>query len=110
MGMTGIITEQVLREIVRRVVEVAEPDKIIVFGSAARGEMGPNSDVDLLVVKSGEVHRRRLAGMIHRHLHGVPAAVDVVVAKPEDIEKYGDCPYAVLYPALRDGRVVYAAR
>jgi predicted nucleotidyltransferase len=98
-----------LDEISRRIVEAVRPDKIIVFGSAARSEMGPNSDLDLLVVKSGDFHRGRLAQEIYRHLHGVNAAVDVVVVKPEDIERYGDCPYTVLRPALREGRVIYAA-
>ena len=47
--------------------KVAKPGKIIMFGSAARGEMGPNSDVDLLVIKSG-VHRRKLAMKIYGSL------------------------------------------
>ena len=46
------LDEATLQEIIRRIVQVAQPQKIILFGSAARGEMGPNSDVDLLVVKS----------------------------------------------------------
>ena len=50
----------VLDEVVQRIVAVADPEKIILFGSAARGELGPDSDLDLLVVKS-EVHRRKLA-------------------------------------------------
>ena len=44
---------RILDDIVRRVVEVARPERIVLFGSAARGEMGPHSDVDLLVVKEG---------------------------------------------------------
>ena len=44
----------VLEEIVRRIVEVAGPERIILFGSAARGHVGPNSDVDLLVIKGGQ--------------------------------------------------------
>ena len=43
----------VLDEVVQRIVAVADPEKIILFGSAARGELGPDSDLDLLVVKSG---------------------------------------------------------
>ncbi len=70
------IGQEVLGEIVRRIVEVAQPEKIILFGSAVRGEMGPNSDVDLLVVKSG-AHRRRLAKAIYMNLIGVGQAVDV---------------------------------
>ncbi len=102
------LSEQKLREIVRRIVEVAQPEKIILFGSAARGELGPNSDVDVMVVKSG-VHRRKLAGDIYMNLYGVGQAVDVVVVTPEDIERYGKCPALVIEPALREGKVVYDA-
>lgn len=52
------IDQSILDEIVRRIVDVAHPDRIILFGSAARGEMGPDSDLDLLVVKAGVPHRR----------------------------------------------------
>jgi predicted nucleotidyltransferase len=48
------INQASLDEIIRRIVEVAAPERIILFGSAARGEMGPNSDLDLLVIKSGD--------------------------------------------------------
>ena len=102
----GQVEQQVLDEIVRRVVEVAQPEKIILFGSAARGELGPNSDIDLLVIKSG-VHRRQLAQAIYMNLFGVGQAVDVIVVTPEDIERYGDSPALVIEPALRAGRVIY---
>jgi predicted nucleotidyltransferase len=100
---------KILAEIVQRVVEAAEPDKIILFGSAARGEMGPNSDIDLLVIKSGKFNHWRLLTTIYRHLRGSHAAVDVVLASSSDIKLYGDSPYLVFYPALREGRVVYGA-
>jgi predicted nucleotidyltransferase len=48
--------------IIARIVEVADPERIILFGSAARDEMGPHSDLDLLVVKEGDFHRGRLTG------------------------------------------------
>jgi predicted nucleotidyltransferase len=101
------VEQKVLNEIIRRIVEVAQPEKIILFGSAVRGEMGPNSDVDLLVVKSG-VHRRRLTQAIYMNLFGVGQAVDVVVVTPEDIERYKDSFALVIEPALREGKVVYA--
>ena len=81
------VSPHVLDEIVRRIVKVADPDKIILFGSAARGEMGRHSDVDLLVVKSGCVHRRKLAQEIYKSLLGVGLPVDVVVATTEDLER-----------------------
>jgi predicted nucleotidyltransferase len=99
---------QDVREILERVVHVAQPDKIILFGSAARGDARPDSDIDLLVIKEG-VHRRKLAQEIYADLLGVRRAVDVVVATPGDIEEYGTCPALVFESALREGTVVYAA-
>lgn len=77
-----------LGEIIRRIIEVAQPEKIILFGSAARGEMGPDSDLDFLVVKRGAKHRRRLAQQIYLNLFGITVPVDVVVVTPEDVQAY----------------------
>ena len=104
----GILDQATLDEIVRRIVEVARPERIILFGSAARGEMARHSDVDLLVVKGG-VHRRDTAALIFERLRGVGAAADVVVVTPEDVERYGNSHALVIKPALREGRVVYEA-
>ena len=97
-----------LDEIVQRIVEVAQPERIILFGSAARGETGPDSDIDLLVIKEG-AHRRKLAWAIYRRLLGIGRAVDVVVVTPEDIERYQDTVGLVIRPALEEGRTIYAA-
>ncbi len=103
------VSRKVLDKIVRRIVKVAKPEKIIMFGSAVRGEMGRNSDVDLLVIKKGKYHRGRLTGRIYTHMHGVGQAVDIIVVTPEDVERYKDSYALVIYPALREGKVVYAA-
>jgi predicted nucleotidyltransferase len=99
----------VLAEIVRRIVRVAAPQRIILFGSAARGEALPGSDLDLLVIKPGLYHRGRLTEEIYLSLIGVGRAVDVVVVTPEDVDRYQDAPALVIAPALREGRVIYAA-
>ncbi len=104
--MRAMDPERALAEVIHRVVAVAQPEKVILFGSAARGEWGPDSDLDLLVIKSG-VHRRRLAQAIYRNLVGVGFPVDVVVVTPEDVERYGDSIGLILEPALREGKVVY---
>jgi predicted nucleotidyltransferase len=106
---TGRPDKQILADIVRRVVEAAQPDKIILFGSAARGEMGPHSDFDLLVIKGGKFNRWRVTRAIYRQLRGKGAPVDVVVVTPEAVERYGDSPYLVIHPALREGKIVYGA-
>ena len=98
-----------LAEVVRRIVRVAAPERIVLFGSAARGEVGPDSDLDLLVIKPGRYHRGRLTDAIYRSLIGVGQAVDVVVVTPEDVDRYRDALGLVIAPALREGRVVYAA-
>ena len=103
-----MLDQQILDDIIQRIVEVAQPEKIILFGSAARGDMNRHSDVDLLVVKEG-MHRRDVAGRIYENLWGVGAAVDVVVVTPADVERYKDSHALVIKPALREGRVVYEA-
>ena len=106
-GMT--VDQNLLDEIIRRVVAIAQPDQIILFGSAARGQMGPDSDVDLLVVKSGVPHRRRLAQAIHRNLFGIGVPVDIIVVTPEDIQAFQDKVGTIIGPALKEGKLLYAA-
>ena len=112
MGKTSLgnttVTMNDVQEIVRRIVEVAQPERVILFGSAARGEMGPHSDLDFLIIKSG-AHRLQLSDRIVLALYGVNAAVDLVVATPEDIERYKDSHPLIYKPALREGLVVYDA-
>ena len=99
----------VIQELVRRVVDSVHPLRIILFGSAARGEMGPNSDLDLLVIKGGKFNRGRVTTEIYRHLAGADAAVDVVLVTPEDVERYRNSHCLVIYPAMKEGKVVYGA-
>ena len=103
------VSQEVLNEIIRRIIEVAQPEKIILFGSAVRGEMGPNSDLDLLVIKAGVAHRGRLAEAIYMNLIGVGQAVDVIVVTPEDVERYRNIFGLVIEPALKEGRIIYAS-
>jgi predicted nucleotidyltransferase len=103
------VSPRVLKDIIARVVAAARPEKIILFGSAARGTMGPNSDVDLMVVKGGKFDRGKLTTAIYHHLYGADSAVDVVIVTPEEVERYRNTPCLVIYPALREGRVVYGA-
>lgn len=102
------LNRKVLDEIVRRIVKVAKPQRIIMFGSAARGEMGPDSDLDILVVAACD-HRRNTARKIRRELFGISVPIDIIVAKPEDIERYRDSIGLIYRPALREGKVLYAA-
>ena len=102
------VSDEILQEIVRRIVRVAKPEKIILFGSAAREEMGPDSDLDFLVIKSCK-NRRKTAGKIRRRLIGIGIPKDIIVATPEDIERYKDTIGLIYRPALKEGKVLYSA-
>lgn len=101
---------ELLEDLVRRIVDAAHPERILLFGSAARGKMGSDSDLDVLVVKSGVTHRRQLAQDIHIRLFGLGVRVDIVVVTPEDVEAFRDKVGTIIGPAMRDGRELYAAR
>lgn len=109
MNDTRPISQDLLDEIIRRIVAVAQPDQIILFGSAASGQMGPDSDLDFLVVKSGVPHRRRLAQEIYLNLFGIAVPIDIIVVTPEDIQAFGDKVGTIIGPALREGKLIYAA-
>ncbi|MGO8705822.1 MAG: nucleotidyltransferase domain-containing protein [Candidatus Brocadiia bacterium] len=108
MGLPEPAGAELLNAIISLIVEGAKPERIILFGSRARGTGRPDSDVDLLVVKSTS-SRRELAMKIYRRLVGVGCAVDVIVVTPEDVERYRKVPHLIIEPALREGKVVYAA-
>ena len=101
--------EQQLNELVRQIIEAVHPLKILLFGSAARGEMGAESDVDLLVIMPEGTHRRHTAQYLYRTIRGVRVPFDVVVATSQDIEEYYDNPWLIYKSALEKGREVYAA-
>ena len=105
--VTGGVPLPVLRRIVQRLVQAADPEKVVLFGSAARGEMGPNSDLDLLVVKGGDYDRSATTRDLYRSLRDIEYAKDIIVVTPQEVEEYRNCFAAVICPALREGRVIY---
>ena len=98
---------QVLDELVRRTVEAVNPLRIVLFGSAVRGEMGTDSDLDVLVVMPDGVHRRETARQVYRALAGLGKPKDIVVVTEDDIRRYGDDPSLVICPALAEGKELY---
>lgn len=99
--------KRTVSELVRRIVQSAHPLRIILFGSAARGELGPHSDLDVLVIMPDGAHRRRTAQTIYRNLKGLGCAKDIVVVTESDVRDFGDNPSLVLYSALQEGRELY---
>jgi len=104
---TGI-DDALIEEIVRRVLSVAKPDKIIVFGSAAAGAMTGDSDIDLLVVESQVRDRRRESVEIGDALRGLGFPFDVLVISRDWFEASKNVIGGIAYPANRYGKVIYA--
>jgi len=97
----------ILDELVRRTVESVHPLRIILFGSAARGAMGPYSDLDALVVMPDPSDCRGVAKLLVRRLRDLGCAADIVVVRQCDIERNGDNSYHDLHAALTEGRELY---
>ena len=100
---------KLLKGIVPCIVEVAAPDRIIMFGSRARGDAHSDSDVDLLVVKSDVPSRREIADKIYVKLIGIPVPIDVVVVTPDDISRYTEGAGTIIPAVLKEGIEIYAA-
>ena len=96
-------------QFVRRIVEEVQPLKIILFGSAVRGEMGPDSDVDVLVVMPEGTHPRHTAEHLHQHLFGLQLGADILVATPSDLERHRDKVGLIYHEILKEGREIYTA-
>lgn len=93
---------------VKRIVREFRPEKIILFGSHARGDAGPDSDVDLLVVMATEGSVRDLRLKIRRVLRNIPVPLDVIVTSPTDFAWRKDVVGTIEWPAAREGKVLYA--
>ena len=101
--------QQQLDRLVRLIVAEVHPLRVVLFGSAARGESSETSDVDLLIVMPDGTPRRSTAMRIYGSVTDVTLPFDIVVATPCDLEKYGASPGLIYHHILRDGRELYAA-
>lgn len=102
--------EEAISEAVHRIATQFTPEKIILFGSHARGEAHNESDADFLIVmKNVQGRKRQTATQIDLALMGVPIATDLIVVTPEDIEKHRNMRGTVIYEAMREGLLLYDA-
>jgi predicted nucleotidyltransferase len=99
---------KMIKEMVDRIVERFDPEKIILFGSHARGEAGPDSDVDLLIVMSVEGSKREKQIEVRSALHDIRLSKDVIISRAEEFEWRKDIVGTIEHPAFREGEVLYA--
>ena len=101
-------TRTKIRQMVNRIIKQFHPEKIILFGSHARGDAGPDSDVDLLVVMPVDGSKREKQLDLRMALHDIRMPVDVIVTRPEDFAWRKDVVGTIEWPATRAGKVLYA--
>ena len=103
------VDESILNEVVRRVLTVARPERIILFGSAASGRMTKDSDIDILIVEPAPSDQHTESVAITDAIGDVFYPVDVKIIASERFEATKDLIGGIAYPAHKYGRVLYAA-
>ncbi len=102
-----MITEATLCEIVDRIAAAIHPQAIILFGSHARGEAGPDSDLDLMVIKESDKPRIERYGEVRRLFRGMGIGMDILVYTPDEFAQFQSVPGSLTYTIAHEGRVLY---
>ena len=108
MARTRNPVKKQIQNMVRRIAAEFDPDKIILFGSHARGEAGPDSDVDLLVVMPVKGSKRAKQLEIRAAVHNIQVPKDIVVSRPEEFQWRKDVVGTIEHPAAHEGQILYA--
>ena len=101
------ISDELIQEILKRVLSATRPDRVILFGSAARGRMTRDSDIDLLVLAPAPGDTREEGLRIREKLRGLGFGFDVIVMQTDEFEESKEVIGGLAYPANKHGRVIY---
>ena len=105
-----MITREQINEITRRIVQSFQPEKVILFGSYARGNPTENSDLDLLIIKDSNIPRYKRGREIRKHLRGLKIPVDLVVYTKDEIHKWRLVKTAFITTVMESGVVLYEGK
>jgi predicted nucleotidyltransferase len=96
-----------LDRVVDRIVNKFSPEKIIIFGSVAKGTAGTDSDVDILIIMDTELSYYRRSGPIRAAMRGIPVATDMMVLTPEEYKELKDDESSFASEISKTGVVAY---
>lgn len=96
-----------VRQVVAQIVNLVHPLRVILFGSAAKGKMGPDSDLDFLVVVADKRQVTRVADCLNKGVRDRPAPCDFVIVADSTLKKHASNPGLIYGEALEHGREVY---
>ena len=99
--------EAKIREMVRRIVEAVDPDKVILFGSYARGEARPDSDVDLLIIAPSALPTYKRTPPLYEAIGVMGIPNDLIWSTPQEIDEWRNVRSNFLTTAVREGKVLY---
>jgi predicted nucleotidyltransferase len=98
---------KLIDEIIRRIVNAIQPEKIVLFGSRGRGEARRESDMDILVIANSEEPRYRRSSRLYGILSDILVPMDILVYSPDEVSEWRNVHQAFITTALREGKVLY---
>ena len=101
------VDKQLLDEVVQQITAVGSPLKIVLFGSRARGNARPDSDLDLLLVEESDLPMWKRTSRYYLALGDLLLPHDILVRTPAEINEWSEVPNALVTTALREGKVLY---
>ena len=101
------VDTELMEEIVRRIVDTVHPEKIVLFGSRARGDDRPDSDIDLLVIAESSEPRCRRSVPLYGILSDIAIPIEIVVYRPAEVADWSGVRQAFVTTAIREGKVLY---
>jgi len=102
-----MIAQEQINEIIKIIVKGYKPEKIILFGSYAIGNITEDSDLDLLLIKETNLPRYKRAREVHQLFDPYPCAMDIIIYSKNEIEKWQDIKNSFVYDILENGKVLY---
>ena len=104
-----MLSQKTIQQAVKRIVQTAQPNKVILFGSYARGDSTPDSDLDLMVILPGQPDKVAEMIRLRQTIGAVGTGVDVLVFSEDEAQRRGQVPGTVIYWANKEGRILYDA-